>query len=206
VIGQLQGTVASVGAETLILDVGGVGYEVAATPRLLARLEPGTPARLSIETQVAETYIRLVGFDNDTERRMFRLLQTVQGVGAKAALSILHVLPVGELLDAISLGDKTAVARAQGVGPKLALRVVTELKSKVGGVLGAENFAPASKGERPSPPDDPIGPARRDAVAALLALGYDESVAMRTIAGLPRGEEERTDALVTAALRELAAS
>src|SRR3954463_7400836 len=130
-IGKLKGIIDSYGEDYVILDVGGVGYLVHCSVRTLQEL-PGTgqPATLSIETHVREDQIRLFGFLTDVEREWFRLLQTVQGVGAKVALSVLCTLKPGDLASAIALRDKAMVARTRGVGPKVAERIVTELKDK----------------------------------------------------------------------------
>src|SRR5213082_4001628 len=130
-IGKLKGIIDSYGEDFIVLDVNGVGYLVHCSARTLQEL-PGTgqPATLSIETHVREDQIRLFGFLSDIEREWFRLLQTVQGVGAKVALSVLGTLPPSDLANAIALRDKTAVARTPGVGPKVAERIVTELKDK----------------------------------------------------------------------------
>ena len=130
-IGKLKGIVDSYGADYIILDVGGVGYQVHCSPRTLAALPAqGEAATLSIETYVREDQIKLFGFASDMEREWFRLLQTVQGVGAKVALSVLGTLKVADLASAVAMRDKAAVARAPGVGPKVAERIVTELKDK----------------------------------------------------------------------------
>lgn len=203
-IGRLKGIIASTDDTAAIVDVGGVGYEVSLSPRHLARLAEGDQVDLVIETLVAETYIRLVGFETPAERRAFRLLQTVQGVGSKAALAILNVLTPAALLDAVAVGDKTAVARAQGVGPKLAQRIVTELKSKTGGILDAGDIGLA----RPAP-DAPAATgtmeddARRDAVQALVGLGYDEPAALRAVRAVPATEYESVQSVLTAALKGL---
>src|SRR5579872_7062675 len=128
-IGKLKGVVDSYGEDSIILDVNGVGYLVHCSTRTLQELPaPGEPATLSIETHVREDQIRLFGFTSDAEREWFRLLQTVQGVGAKVALSLLGTLKPAELASAIALADKTAIRRAPGVGPKVAERIVIELK------------------------------------------------------------------------------
>ena len=127
-IGRLKGAVEALGEDFLILDVGGVGYQVFAAPRVLERMNVGEAAKLSIETVVREDLIRLYGFQDDRERACFTLLQSVQGVGAKAAMAVLQVLPPADLLDAVALGDDAAVARANGVGKKIAQRITTELK------------------------------------------------------------------------------
>lgn len=203
-IGHLAGTVHALGDDTAIISVGGVGYEVSATPRLLGRLTVGDEVAVSIETLVAETFIRLVAFDSETERRAFRLLQSVQGVGAKAALSILHVLTPAKLMDAVAMADKAAVARAQGVGPKLAARVVTELKGKTTGLLGAADFRPdAAPGDIAEAA--PAG-VRHDAISALMNLGYDDAAARRAIAAVPNGNSETVEQLITAALKGMSSS
>ena len=200
-IGHLSGRVLSVGEDTAIVEAGGVGYEVQATPRLLARLRPDEPAALAIETLVAETYIRLVGFETEAERRCFRLLQSVQGVGAKAALSILQVLSPAALLDAVAVQDKAAVARAQGVGPKLAQRIVTELKGKTHGIMGGGPHAALpdalEEGEAPAG-------ARADAVAALTGLGFDEGRARQAVLAVAEEAGESVEALIAASLKSLA--
>src|SRR5471030_2285742 len=130
-IGKLKGVIDSYGEDFIVLDVQGVGYLVHCSARTLQALPaPGQAATLSIETYVREDQIKLFGFLSDAERQWFRLLQTVQGVGAKVALAVLSTLPPSELANAIALRDKAAVARTPGVGPKVAERIVTELKDK----------------------------------------------------------------------------
>ncbi|MEO1657328.1 MAG: Holliday junction branch migration protein RuvA [Pseudomonadota bacterium] len=199
-IGHLSGRVLSVGADTAIIEAGGVGYEVGAAPRVLAKFRTGEAASVAVETLVAETYIRLVAFETEDERRCFRLLQTVQGVGAKAALAILQVLHPGPLLDAIALGDKAAVARAQGVGPKLATRIVTELKDKTAGVFAGR--APLSVEPAASSPEQ--GGAAVEAVSALVNLGYDETAAREAVVAGKTADDQSVEDLITAALRALA--
>ncbi|MGH6728358.1 MAG: Holliday junction branch migration protein RuvA, partial [Pseudolabrys sp.] len=130
-IGKLKGIVDSYGADYVILDVGGVGYQVHGSPRTLQALPAaGEIATVSIETYVREDQIKLFGFASDMEREWFRLLQTVQGVGAKVALSVLGTLKVSDLATAVAMRDKAAISRAPGVGAKVAERIVTELKDK----------------------------------------------------------------------------
>ena len=130
-IGKLRGTIDSYGEDFVILDVQGVGYQVSCSSRTMQALPPpGTAATLSIETYVREDQIRLFGFLSDAEREWFRLLQTVQGVGAKVALSVLSTFTPADLAEAIALGDKAAIKRTPGVGPKVAERIVIELKDK----------------------------------------------------------------------------
>jgi len=201
-IGKLKGAIDEVGEESLILDVNGVGYVVVASARTLRNLPAvGQAATLHIETQVREDAIRLYGFLAEAERDWFRLLQGVQGVGAKVALAILGVLSSAELASAIALQDKAMVARAQGVGPKLAARIVLELKDKAppsGAELGG---AIAS-----SPREDALSGGARDAVLALVNLGYARPQAAlavaRGVASLGAGAE--TAALIRRGLKELA--
>ena len=130
-IGKLKGIIDSYGEDFIIVDVNGVGYVVHCSARTLQSLPPtGDPVSLAIETHVREDQIRLFGFTSDIEREWFRLLQTVQGVGTRVALSILSTLRPAELASAIAMRDKAMVARSPGVGPKVAERVVTELKDK----------------------------------------------------------------------------
>src|SRR5579862_2475812 len=130
-IGKLKGIVDTYGEDSVIVDVNGVGYLVHCSTRTLQALPAtGEPVTLAIETHVREDQIRLFGFETDLEREWFRLLQTVQGVGAKVALSVLGTLKPAELASAIALRDKAMVARTPGVGPKVAERIVTELKDK----------------------------------------------------------------------------
>src|SRR3954468_18311055 len=131
-IGKLKGLIDSYGEDFVILDVGGVGYQVHCSARTLQALPAlGQAAVLSIETYVREDQIKLFGFRSDIEREWFRLLQTVQGVGAKVALSVLGTLKVSELANAVAMRDKATVSRSPGVGNKVAERIVTELKDKV---------------------------------------------------------------------------
>src|SRR5882762_8673505 len=130
-IGKLKGLIDGYGEDFVIVDVGGVGYVVHCSGRTLQALPaPGEPAALSIETYVREDQIKLFGFLSDAEREWFRLLQTVQGVGAKVALAVLGTLKPADLASAIAMRDRAMVARAPGVGPKVAERIVTELKDK----------------------------------------------------------------------------
>ena len=138
-IGKLKGRVDALLDETVILDVGGVGYEVWCPARILSSLEAGTAAEIWIETVVREDMIRLYGFSSNAERDWFRMLQQVQGVGAKVAMAVLGVMKPSELANAIALGDKAALSRAPGVGKRVAERLAIELKDKVGGLaVGTE--------------------------------------------------------------------
>ena len=208
-IGRLKGTVAALGAETVLIDVMGVGYEAYAAPRVLQRLSVGEAAMLSIETYVREDVIRLYGFENEHERQCFRLLQSVQGVGAKHALAILQVLSPSELYDAVAAEDVTAIARAHGVGKKLAQRVATELQSKVGALAGStgEVLTMKARKKTAAAPPDPALAARADAVSALANLGYDGVEARRAVALAAEAmDEPGVEALIKAALKELAAA
>jgi len=143
-IGKLKGIVDTIGEDFAILDVQGVGYVVFCSGRTLQKLPRlGEPAAMAIETQMREDSIRLYGFISDAEREWFRLLQSVQGVGAKVALAIQTVLDSSELAFAIARQDKAAIARAPGVGPKLAARIIAELKDKP--VLAAFTIAGAAQ-------------------------------------------------------------
>lgn len=196
-IAKLRGLLDSFGADHAVVDVGGVGYLVSASTRTLGALGPiGGEVVLHIETQVSEDLIRLVGFATAEERDWFRLLTSVQGVGSRVALAILSAMPGDELHRAIASGDKSLVSRAQGVGPKLALRIVTELKDKAGGiVLGSGAARVASHGG-----------IAADAVSALLNLGFRPVEASSSVAQAEAelGPEATLDALVRTALKKAA--
>jgi Holliday junction DNA helicase RuvA len=201
-IGRLRGAVAEVGEEDALIDVMGVGYVVRCGSRTLSRLpELGSEALLHVESQWGEqTGLTLYGFLSRDDRRAFVLLRTIQGVGPKAALAVLDVLPPAELASAVARDDKAAVARANGVGPKLALRIVTELKGKPihdGPVAAFHAQALAPQPVRPS--------ASGEAVAALMGLGVAEPAARRVVeaAAVRLGEEAEPPALIKAALQEL---
>ena len=199
----------AVGADHAIIDVGGVGYEVACSSRTLSALPaPGEAVTLSIETHVREDAIKLYGFLSESERGWFRLLLSVQGVGSKVALSILSTLDVGQLANAIALQDRSMVSRAPGVGPKVALRLVNELRDKAPPLAlvttpvaghtpsqgnGIKNASPA-----PSP--------AAEAVSALVNLGYAPLQANAAIstAMSKAGEAARTEDLIRLGLKELA--
>lgn len=201
-IGKLSGRLEESGEGYALIDVGGVGYLVFASAKTLGRLGPvGSAVALLIETHVREDHIHLYGFADAGERAWFRLLATVQGVGSKVALSILSALAPHELTQAIAAQDKAALGRAPGVGPKLAARLVTELKDKVGGMaLGPAaslDGAPAAAGG--------LGGAAEDAVAALVGLGYKRGEAFAAVAEATRslGEGAAVEALLKGALKEL---
>jgi Holliday junction DNA helicase RuvA len=206
-IGRLKGTVAAIDVDTALIDVGGVGYEVHAHARLLAHLAVGEAATLSIETIVREDLIRLYGFENEGERRAFRLLQSVQGVGAKHALAVLQVLPPDDLYDAIACGDATAIARAHGVGKKLAQRIAAELQSKLGTLAAGGGASLKVVARKMAAGGAPAPNARADAVSALSHLGYDGVEARRAVSAAAEaaGEDAAVEDLIKRALKELAA-
>ncbi|TCP35877.1 Holliday junction branch migration protein RuvA [Sphingomonas sp. BK235] len=196
-IAHLKGVVASTGIDHAVIEVAGVGYLVGASARTLAAL-PGAGEACLVHTEllVGEDFLRLVGFANAAERDWFRLLTGVQGVGARVALAILSALEPADLSRAVMAQDKATVARANGVGPKLAERIVRELKDKVGGVaLGpaaAAQVVPAGAGA--------------DAVSALLNLGFRPAEASAAVAAAEEelGASAGLDALVRLALRKAA--
>jgi Holliday junction DNA helicase RuvA len=206
-IGKLRGAVDAVGAEHAVIDVGGVGYEVACSSRTLAALPAaGEPVTLSIDTHVRQDAIRLYGFLTETERGWFRLLQSVQGVGSKVALSILSTLDTAQLAQAIALQDRAMVARAPGVGPKVALRIINELKDKAPPAsISATGLTPATvtpAGTGPAAGASPVA----EALSALLNLGYAQAQANAAVsAALQKaGDPPRTETLIRLALKELA--
>jgi Holliday junction DNA helicase RuvA len=193
-IGKLSGTVDSIQDDAVILDVGGVGYLVQCPTSTLSRLAVGAHASLLIEMKVSDDAIRLYGFAAAEEREWFRLLQMVQSVGAKVALAVLSTLSSRDLQRALALSDKAMIGRAPGVGPKLALRITTELKDKAPAMMlrGEPHIAAITA---------PRGPAA-DAVMALVKLGYSEGQAAEAVAraGNDLGDAE-TGALLREALR-----
>ncbi|MBL8771644.1 MAG: Holliday junction branch migration protein RuvA [Phenylobacterium sp.] len=201
-IGRLRGAVAEVGEEDALIDVMGVGYVVRCGARTLSRLpEIGAETLLHVESAWGEqTGLVLYGFLDRAERGAFVQLRTIQGVGPKAALAVLDVLPPAELAAAVAREDKALVARAQGVGPKLALRIVTELKGKP---LGDGTVAAFHAQIQPVAPSRPS--ASGEAVAALMGLGVAEPAARRVVeaAALRLGEDAEPPALIKAALQEL---
>ena len=197
-IARLSGILAEVGGDSAVLDVGGVGYLVQASTATLAKLGAvGGQVMLFTEMQVREDAITLYGFGSLAERDWFRLLVSVQGVGGRVALAILSALDPEALHRAIADGDKAMVSRAQGVGAKLALRIVTELKDKAGG-------APASAGSPRT--SAPAGGDVADAIAALASLGFrpNEASAAVDAARLELGTQATLDALIRLALRKAA--
>ena len=202
-IAKLTGILDSVGDDWAILDVGGVGYLVFCSTRTLAQL-PGTGEAVSfvIETHIREDHIHLYGFLDHAERDWFKLLTTVQGVGAKVGLGIQSVLGPKELSDAILAQDKGMITRAPGVGPKLATRLLTELKDKVGGMA---SVAPAMAGAVAA--NDTDRAAMEDAVSALVNLGYRRGDAFGAVTGAMRsiGDDAGVEGLIRAGLKELTA-
>lgn len=203
-IGKLKGVVDSYGEDYLILDVQGVGYQVYCSSKTMSTLpRPGEAATLSIETHVRETEIKLFGFSSDLEREWFNLLQSVQGVGAKVALAILGTLSPGDLASAIALQDKAMVARSPGVGPKVAQRIVLELKTKAPALSGDTS---GTIGLQQELGEGVASSAVADAVSALTNLGYGAPQASAAIAAAVQkaGEEADTQTLIRVGLKELA--
>ncbi|MGZ9098521.1 MAG: Holliday junction branch migration protein RuvA [Brevundimonas sp.] len=202
-IGRLRGVLAEVEPDHCLIDCAGVGYVVVCGARTLQRLPaPGDEAVLQIESTFnAESGPRMYGFLSRDERRAFRILTDIQGVGPKAALSVLDVLPPGELAAAVAREDKAAVARANGVGPKLALRIVTELKGKP---LGDVSFTPSAPGVH-AEAAAPVPSVTGEAVSALLGLGVAEVNARRAVdqALIRLGDDADLSAVIRAALQEL---
>jgi Holliday junction DNA helicase RuvA len=194
-IARLTGTLAETAADNAVLDVAGVGYLVHASAKTLAAIGPaGGTVMLYTELQVREDAMTLFGFGSQSERDWFRLLTGVQGVGGKVALAILSILAPEELVQAIGRQDKAMVARASGVGPKLAERIVRELKDKAGGIaIGGASPLPA-------------GGAAQDAISALGNLGFKPAEASAAVAAAADelGPDAGLDALVRLALRKAA--
>lgn len=202
-IGKLKGVIDSIGEDWVILDVHGVGYQVYCSTKTLGKLPAiGEAASLSIETHVRETEIKLYGFTSSLEREWFRLLQNVQGVGAKVALGVLGTLTPGELASAIALQDKVMVARAPGVGPKVAQRIVLELKSKAPGLSG--DFS-GTIGLQQELGEGVASTAVTDAVSALTNLGYGSPQASAAVAAALKKTSADADAqtLIRLGLKEL---
>ncbi len=195
-IAKLRGVLDGLGDGSAVVDVGGVGYLVYCSSATLALLPPrGQPATLAIETVVREDHIHLYGFADEQEREWFRLLQTVQSVGARLALAILGALPAAELAACIAAQDRAGLTRAPGVGPKLAARILSELRDKAPALPGAAAMPAAG-----------AGAADADAVAALVNLGYRPTEAHGAVSGAVRtlGPDAPVEALIRAGLKELA--
>ena len=204
-IAKLKGLIDSTGEGWAVIDVGGVGYLVFCSGRTLGRLGAGEVADVMVETHVREDHIHLYGFIDAAERDWFRLLTTVQGVGAKVALALLSALSPDELLHAVAAADKAAVTQAPGVGPKLATRILSELKDKVGDLalgVSAGVIQMAAHGGGP----EGAGGALRDAASALVNLGYQPSEALAAVGSAAGrlGDDATVEALIRAGLNELA--
>jgi Holliday junction DNA helicase RuvA len=198
-IAKLTGLIEGVEDGRCVVDVNGVGYLVQASTRTLATLPSGGIAMLLIEMQVREDAITLYGFADSAEREWFRLLTTVQGVGAKVALGVLSALSPRELVAAIQAGDRGALTRAPGVGPKLAIRLLTELREKAGAMPTGPGFSPVL------PPPAAKG-AAGDALSALVNLGYRRPEAQAAIGRVVErlGEDAGLDQMIREGLKELA--
>lgn len=203
-IGKLRGVIDSYGDDWVIVDVTGVGYQVHCSTRTLQSLPAvGETTTLAIETYVREDMIRLYGFAGDVEREWFRLLMTVQSVGTRVALAILGVLKPQDLATAIALQDKAALARAPGVGKKVAERIVTELRDKAPAYSSAD---PAVVNLQADLAEQRAPVAVSDAVSALVNLGYAQIQASAAVAAASRsaGESASAEALIRLGLKELA--
>jgi Holliday junction DNA helicase RuvA len=197
-IAKLTGKIEQIEADRCVVDVNGVGYLVNASTRTLAALPAGQVASVLVETHVREDAIVLYGFFEAAEREWFRLLTTVQGVGAKVALNILSALSPRDLIAAIQAGDRGALTRAPGVGAKLAVRLLTELREKAGAMPSGIGFSPVL------PP--PVGGVESDALSALVNLGYRRAEAQAAVAKVLErlGEDASLDAVIRDGLKELA--
>lgn len=204
-IGKLRGKVDAIGESHLIIDVMGVGYEVLASSRTLRNLKTGDEAALTIDTHVREDSIKLYGFTSEVERTWFRTLQTIQGVGAKVALSVLGTLSPQDLANAIALANWQAVEETQGVGKKLAQRIVMELKDKAPGMAVAGLNVPAGSA-RVLAGAPPQGNAQAEAISALTNLGYQPMQASQAVAVAMQDLGDGADVakLIRRGLRELA--
>lgn len=199
-IGKLSGRIDNIDGQRLIIDVAGVGYVVACSANTLRQVNIGESTSLLIETQVREDAISLFGFAGAEEQAWFKLLTTVQGVGAKVALSILSSVPPDRLAQSIAAQDKTALTAADGVGPKLALRIVTELKDKTLSI-GMPALLPTKKTAGTAPPATSVA---ADALSALTNLGYSRAVAFGVIASLLQQDADLSlDMVIRRGLAEL---
>ena len=201
-IGKLRGLVESSGADWVVVDVNGVGYHLYCAARTLDRLPPpDAEVRLFVDTHVREDHIHLYGFLEEADRDWFRLLQTVQGVGARVALAILSVLTPSDIVQSITAQDKVALTRANGVGARVAERIVNELREKAGSVIVASEFA-VPRGDAVLAAGDGD---RADAVSALENLGYRRTEAYMAVLAAAKalGDEARLETLISAALKDL---
>lgn len=207
-IARLSGIVAEIGADFAVIDCGGVGYVAQCSARTLSTLPPvGGSARLLVETLVRQDEIRLLGFAERAERDWYKLLVTVQGVGPRTALSILSAVEADELLAAIASGDRNTIARAEGVGPKLAQRIAAELKDKAGAMFIGKLGAQSRQGAGIAGAAETMNKAANDAISALVNLGYRQAEAFGAVAQAAQslGRKATVDALIKAGLRELSA-
>ena len=202
-IAKLKGVVDSVDEGSAVIDVNGVGYLVSASSRTLRDLVVGGAATLLVETIVREDAIALYGFLGTPERDWFRILTTVQGVGARVALSILSTLSPDEIVRAIAAQDRATLSRPAGVGPKLAARLATELKDKAAAFGVAPGPSPAAGAAAPA---GPAGSINEDAISALVNLGYRRVEAFGAVARVTQrlGPDAKIDAVIRAGLQELA--
>ena len=206
-IAKLKGLVDSVGDGRVVIDVNGVGYLVFCPARTLRDLPPpGGAATLLIDTHVREDHIHLYGFSDSLERDWFRLLQTVQGVGARVAIAILSVLGPAQLAEAIAAQDKAPVTEAPGVGAKLAQRIVSELKDKVPSLVAVMSTGATADAGETKTARGLMSDAAADAVSALVNLGYRRVEAFTAVAAYSKDKSADLDvqALIRGALRELA--
>lgn len=205
-IGKLTGKVDAVGESHLILDVNGVGYEVQASARTLRALKAGDTTSLTIDTKVGDDFIRLFGFSSEVERSWFRTLQGVQGVGPKAALSVLGVLSTSDLGTAIALGNWQSIEQAQGVGKKLAQRIAAELKDKAPALSVAGMHVPVEGVAGAPLPVAAGGLAAAEAISALVNLGYQPLQASGAVAVAVKelGPDADVAKLIRRGLKELA--
>lgn len=204
-IAKLKGRIDASGPDWVVIDVNGVGYHVSCSSRTLQALPgPGEFAEVHTEMLVSQDMIRLVGFASTLERDWFRLLQSVQGVGTKVALAILSTLSVHDVGNAIALQDKAMIGRANGVGKKLAERIVLELKDKTPTLAVSD----ASLARLQADLDAPRPTTAADAVSALVNLGYGQVQAGQAVASALRkgGDDQTTEKLIRLALKELAAA
>lgn len=203
-IAKLKGMIDTLGEDHAVIDVNGVGYLVFCSGRTLGKLQIGTAAALHVETHVREDHIHLYGFLEAGERDWFNLLTTVQGVGAKVALAILSVAGPEQLLQTIAAQDKTMLTRASGVGPKLAVRILTELKDKAG-KMSLGGFAPSTGGGVVAAPVSAAGGVMEDAISALVNLGYKRLEAFEAVGVVARelGDDADSSTLIRHALKRL---
>lgn len=206
-IGKLTGRIDSIAEDHLLLDVNGVGYFIYASARTLSMMPPsGGQVSLLIDTHVREDHIHLYGFANAAEQQWFRTLTTVQGVGVKMGMAILSALAPEQILTAIAAQDKKALTVVSGVGPKLAERIVIELKTQAVKLSGAGFAMPAVSGAKAKPATKKEASMVEDALSALVHLGYGRSEAFSAVMRVQQAAPEaKLDVLIKESLRELAA-